>query len=212
MSPKQARFVEEYLVDLNATQAALRAGYSPRTANEQGARLLANVSVQEAIQTAQKDRSKRTGITAERVLQELALIGFSDIGKILDMDGESPRLRPVNEITKLARRAIASVKVRRYFEGGGEDAREVEVTEFKLWPKDAALTKLAQHLGLLVDRHEHTGKDGGPIRHATERDLTDDELATIAADQPTAGSQRAATPPASSNGPGGVHDLHEAGL
>lgn len=63
MTRKQDRFVKEYLIDLNATQAAIRAGYSPKTANEQGARLLANVSVQEAIAKAMAERSKRTGIS-----------------------------------------------------------------------------------------------------------------------------------------------------
>lgn len=68
-SAKQKLFVKEYLVDLNATQAAIRAGYSVKTANEQGARLLANVSVQEAIQEAMNKRSERTEITAEMVMQ-----------------------------------------------------------------------------------------------------------------------------------------------
>jgi phage terminase small subunit len=63
MTPRQQRFVEEYLVDLNATQAAIRAGYSARTANEQGARLLANASVAAAIQAAQQARSDRMQIT-----------------------------------------------------------------------------------------------------------------------------------------------------
>lgn len=68
LTPKQQRFCEEYLIDLNATQAAIRAGYSAKTANEQGARLLANVSVQAFIDEGKKQRSAKTGITAERVL------------------------------------------------------------------------------------------------------------------------------------------------
>lgn len=71
LTPKQQRFVEEYLIDLNATQAAIRAGYSEKTANEQGARLLANVSVSEAVQSAMADRSKRTEITADYVLNTI---------------------------------------------------------------------------------------------------------------------------------------------
>lgn len=69
LTPKQERFVEEYLVDLNATKAAERAGYSARTANEQGARLLANVSVQEAIQAAKAKRAKKIAVSAEDVLR-----------------------------------------------------------------------------------------------------------------------------------------------
>jgi phage terminase small subunit len=71
LTPKQARFVEEYLVDLNATQAAIRAGYSPKTAYSQGERLLKNVEVHRAIQEAQEARSERTGITQDEVIRGL---------------------------------------------------------------------------------------------------------------------------------------------
>ena len=74
LTPKQARFVQEYLVDLNATQAAVRAGYSERTACEQGARLLANVKVREAIQAAEKKRQERTEITQDYVIGKLVEI------------------------------------------------------------------------------------------------------------------------------------------
>ena len=71
MTPKQKRFVEEYLIDLNATQAAIRAGYSKKTANPQGARLLANVSIKAALKEAQEARSERTEITADDVIKGL---------------------------------------------------------------------------------------------------------------------------------------------
>ncbi len=71
LTPKQARFVEEYLIDLNATQAAIRAGYSAKTANEQGAQLLAKLSIREAVAEAQAIRSKRTEITQDEVIQGL---------------------------------------------------------------------------------------------------------------------------------------------
>lgn len=71
MTPKQQRFVEEYLIDLNATQAAIRAGYSERTANEQGARLLAKVSISDAITDAKTERSKRVELTQDWVLDRL---------------------------------------------------------------------------------------------------------------------------------------------
>ncbi len=70
-TPKQARFVEEYLIDLNATQAAIRAGYSAKTANEQGAQLLAKLSIREAVVEAQAIRSRRTEITQDEVIQGL---------------------------------------------------------------------------------------------------------------------------------------------
>ncbi len=71
LTPKQARFVEEYLIDLNATQAAVRAGYSAKTANEQGAQLLAKLSIRQAVAEAQAIRSKRTEITQDEVIQGL---------------------------------------------------------------------------------------------------------------------------------------------
>lgn len=71
LTPKQQIFVKEYLVDLNGTQAAIRAGYSERTANEQAARLLAKVSVQQAVQEAMQERSEITGITSNYVLETI---------------------------------------------------------------------------------------------------------------------------------------------
>ena len=76
LTEKQQRFVEEYLIDLNATQAAIRAGYSAKTADQQGSRMLANVKVQQAISVAMAERSKRTGINQDRVVLELARIAF----------------------------------------------------------------------------------------------------------------------------------------
>lgn len=85
LTEKQKRFVEEYLVDLNATQAAIRAGYSPKTANEQGARLLVNVSIQQALQKAMQDREQRTVVTADRVVQELWNIVTADANDIVEL-------------------------------------------------------------------------------------------------------------------------------
>ncbi len=76
LTPKQQRFVEEYLVDLNATQAAIRAGYAPKNADKQGSQLLGKPRVSEAIQEAMKKRSKRTEITQDKVLNEIASNAF----------------------------------------------------------------------------------------------------------------------------------------
>jgi len=78
LNAKQQRFVEEYLVDLNATQAAIRAGYSKRTAEQQGSRLLSNVKVAKAVSKAQEALSERAGITQERVLKRFEQIAFAD--------------------------------------------------------------------------------------------------------------------------------------
>ena len=78
---------------MNATQAAIRAGYSAKTAKEQATRLLSNVHIAAAIAKARADRSERTGITADRVLQELARIAFFDIRKLLNPDGTMKPLK-----------------------------------------------------------------------------------------------------------------------
>jgi phage terminase small subunit len=113
---------------------------------------------------ATAERCQRLQLTADDVLEELAHIGRSDLGHVLDFTGDDLRLRPVREIPVAVRRTISSVKVRRRVQGCGEDARAVEVTEFKLWDKIAALDKIGKHLGLFIDRHEHTGPDGQPLQ------------------------------------------------
>ncbi len=81
LAPKQTRFIEEYLVDFNATQAAIRAGYSARTANEQAARMLAKASISNEIANRQEARAKRLEVTVDRIELELARIAFSDMRK-----------------------------------------------------------------------------------------------------------------------------------
>lgn len=169
LTDRQQAFVDEYLKDLNATAAYKRAGYKAqgRAAENNASRLLGNAGVKAAIEAAQAERAQRVKVEGDDVLRELLRVALSDIGQVLDFSGTDPHLRPCRDIPEAARRAIAAVKVRRYTEGRGDDAREVEVTEFKLWDKLAALDKLAKHLGLLKDRVEHTGPGGGPIEIKT---------------------------------------------
>ena len=163
LTPKQARFVQEYLIDLNATQAAIRAGYSEDTARSQGQRLLTNVDIASAAEAALANREKRTEITADRVLKELARIGLSDLRNVFT---EAGHLKHPGSWDDATAAAIASVKVVTRPSGGVDDDgnKEVEhIHEIKMWDKNSALEKIAKHLGMFVDRHEITGKDGGPI-------------------------------------------------
>lgn len=162
LTPKQQAFVREYLIDLNATAAYKRAGYKcdGKAATAASARMLANVSIQAAIQAATTKRAERVEVKADDVLREWLRLALSDIGHVMDFTGTDPRLRAAKDIPEDARRAIASMKVRRYTEGGGDNAREVEVTEFKFHDKLNALEKLARHIGLLKDTLEVTGKGG----------------------------------------------------
>src|SRR6478736_4951624 len=99
LNDRQRRFVEQYLVDLNATQAAIRAGYSAATASEQASRLLANVKVAAAIAEAQAARSRRTEVTADRVVLELARVAFGDPRRVLSWGPGGVKLRPSDELT-----------------------------------------------------------------------------------------------------------------
>lgn len=144
MTKKQKRFVEEYLIDLNATQAAIRAGYSPKTANEQGARLLANVSVHAELSKQMAERSKRTGINADRVVKELARIAFVKITDVVDPIDVTVRRDASDD--DLA--AVQSVKVKTM----DSDKGSSEEREVKLNDKIRALELLGKHLGMWDDR------------------------------------------------------------
>ena len=155
LTEKQARFVEEYLVDLNATAAAIRAGYGNR--GDYGRQVFRKAPVQAALQEAFATRSQRTEIKQDRVLNEYAMLGFSDIGDVLDFTNGTLRLKKPAEIPVAARRAIQSIKIKRTVKGTGEQACEIQLIELKFWSKTDALAKLAQHLGMFDERHEQAG-------------------------------------------------------
>lgn len=137
MTDKQARFCEEYMVDLNATQAAIRAGYSPKTANEQGSQLLAKLSIQNRIAQLQAEQSRRTGVSADRVVRELAKIAFVNAADLIDPKTASLK----SDVSHDDLAAVQSVKVKTF----GEDGLEQEV---KLADKLRALDLLGKHLGM----------------------------------------------------------------
>lgn len=168
LTPRQRLFVKEYLVDLNATQAAKRAGYSLKTADKQGFQLLEKARIQEAIQAEMKEREKRTEITADRVLQELARIGFSDIGDFVDY---GPAGVTIKESSEVDTKALAEVSEKRSDKGS--------TVTFKLHDKVSALEKLGRHLGLFKDKVELTGKDGGPLQ-VEQKILPRDEVHRLA--------------------------------
>lgn len=145
MTKKQKRFVEEYLIDLNATQAAIRAGYSPATAKEIGCENLTKPNIAAAVSQAMAERSRRTGINQDRVLQELARIGFAKITDVVDP--ETAKIRPDASDDDLA--CIQSIKIK-----PNEFGTEREV---KLYDKKAALVDLGKHLGLFKDKLELNG-------------------------------------------------------
>lgn len=144
LTEKQQRFVDEYLIDLNATQAAIRAGYSVRTANEQGARLLANVSIQNNISKRMAERSRRTGVNQDRVVIELAKIAFINAADVIDPDDATIKEGATTDDTA----AIQSVKVKVIPTKEGEGVER----EIRLNDKLKALELLGRHLGMWDDR------------------------------------------------------------
>mgnify|MGYP000887682201 CR=1 FL=1 len=154
LTPKQARFVEEYLVDLNATQAAIRAGYSKKTAGQVSFNLLKKTEIQTAISEAQALRSKRTEITQDRVLKELAKLGFGDIRAIFSEDGS---LRHPNTMDDDAAARISSIEVVVRPVPGSQGQEVEHVAKIKAWDKLGALTQIGRHLGMFKDKLETTG-------------------------------------------------------
>jgi phage terminase small subunit len=149
LSEKHQRFVEEYLIDLNATQAALRAGYSAATAYSQGQRLLKHVEVAKAVRAAKKARAERMAISQDRVLVELARIAFFDPRKLFDADGKPIAINQLDDDTAAA---LVGLDVLEEFEGSGEDRQFVGYTKkYKIADKNTALANAMRHLGMLKD-------------------------------------------------------------
>lgn len=165
LTPKQQRFVEEYLVDLNATAAAKRAGYSARTAEWQGPQLLGKPHVAAAVAEAKAKRSQKTGIDAAWVLRTLAEEKTADLASIYDADG---RLLPVPEWPMVFRRGlVVGVESFEEYAGTGPDRVAVGmVRKVKLSDRIKHIELIGRHVDVQAfkDRQEHTGKDGGPIQ------------------------------------------------
>lgn len=179
LNERQERFCNEYLIDLNATQAAIRAGYSEKTAAAQAARLLTNVNIQTYIQQRKRDRVERTEITQDMVIQELALIAFSNAADyaavverqamiegvlLFDDDGNPVMYRTVEpvltaELTEEQKRALSVIKK-------GRDGFEI-----KPYDKVRALELLGKHLGMFTDKVEMSGQVNNPFAGLSTEDL-----------------------------------------
>ena len=144
LTPKQRLFVQEYLIDLNATQAALRAGYSVNNSHKIGSQLLDNPRIKQAIELAMYERELRTKVTQDRVIQELAKIAFINPTDVVDSYDASLHNGAAREDTA----AISSIRVKRLptREGFGVER------EIKLHDKIRALELLGKHLRLFNDK------------------------------------------------------------
>lgn len=192
LTPKQAAFVREYLVDRNATQAAIRAKYAEGSAKITGHRLLTNANVAAEIAKGTEKQAKRLEISADRVLNELARIGFSDISEIMSWAGADPNddWPAIHEDTGIKRRPppfIARLEITPSADLTKDQTAVISeisesidqhgkvTTKVKLHDKLGALKLLGEHLKLFVKKHEHSGPDGAPIQHEVS-ELSEDEL------------------------------------
>ena len=160
---KQQRFVDEYLVDRNATQAAIRAGYSVKSANEIGAQNLAKLSIKEAIAIGEAELAERTKITQDMVIKELAKIGFSNMLDYINVTEGGDPVTDFSTLTRDQAAAISEITVEEYTEGRGDDARNVKRTKFKLSEKRSALVDIGKHLGMFKEHVVHSNDPENPL-------------------------------------------------
>lgn len=151
LTEKQKRFVAEYLVDLNATQAAIRAGYSKKNADKIGHELLGKTRVSDAIQEAMNERSSRTEITQDMVIRELAAIGFSKATDYVRIQDGIVLIKDTDGLTDAQKTAISSIEDGKYG------------VKIRLHDKVRALEKIGEHLGMFhgkSDSDEDVPDDG----------------------------------------------------
>lgn len=156
LTRKQAAFVREYLVDLNATQAAIRAGYSKKTAYSIGAENMSKPEIQAALGIASARRAKKTEITAERVLREYAKLAFYDPKKLYDHNDQLKSIADIDDDTAAAITSLDHISLPD--SAGGGSLQKVRMAD-----KKAALDSIAKHLGMFIERHELTGPGGAGL-------------------------------------------------
>ncbi len=153
LSPQEARFCEEYIIDLNGAQAAIRANYAVSGARVQAARLLTRDNVVGRIDALILARSVRTGIRADQVLNELAKLAYSNVGAIIKSDGS---VRNPKDWPEDFKPAVASLNYSITKDGRVK-------AKVKLWDKTRAINLAMQHLGIVKKRFELTGANGKPL-------------------------------------------------
>jgi phage terminase small subunit len=151
LNERQRLFAAEYVVDLNATAAAIRAGYSPKGARQHGHKLLTNADIQKVIQELNRERIQRVCADGDRVLHEYARVAFSDVRALLDAEGD---IMPAGEWSDDAAGAVSSYRTKTT--NRGEDVIET-TKEIRLWNKPQALRALAENLQVFApERREET--------------------------------------------------------
>lgn len=154
LTPRQALFVAEYRKDLNATQAAIRAGYTAKKANVAGADLLSNPNIAKVLAQETQKALDEVGIDATRVLREIGRLAFSDVRSLFDSSGN---LKPLHTLKDAEAAAIAGCEVIVKNAQAGDGHMDT-VHKIKVWDKPKNLEMLAKHLGLLIEKVNHSGE------------------------------------------------------
>jgi phage terminase small subunit len=171
LTDRMRRFAEEYLIDCNASAAARRAGYTTKNSDQLGHRLLKNPKIATVIAERKEERSRKVGISQDRVLKETEVLAFSNVDDYM-MDPDTGRLVLAPGAPAEAMRAVSSVKYGSTTTRRG-DATEVEHwCEFRLWDKPGMVKLAGKHVDThgFTDRMEVTGKDGGPLEFTLQLD------------------------------------------
>lgn len=146
LTPRQKRFTEEYLIDLDAKDAVKRAGYSPKSAGQQASTLVINPKIQTQIAKNMEQRSIRTRITADRVLMELACIGLLNVAECFDADGN---LKNIHDMSEDVQRALSGITLRREFKDDADKKKyREEIIHIKTVDKLKALELMGRHIGM----------------------------------------------------------------
>jgi phage terminase small subunit len=164
LTPRQKIFIKQYLLDLNATKAAIAAGYSKRSAYSTGQRLLKNAEVRSKIDECITKRAEKLDISAEKVLAELAKLGFSNMRDYVKPTGDGHFDLDLEKATLEHWAAVQEITVDTTGGTGDGERRQVLRTRFKLGDKRGSLELLGKHLKLFTDKVEQTGADGGPVQ------------------------------------------------
>lgn len=159
LTAKQDRFVDEFLIDMNGTQAAIRAKYAKGSAHVAASRLLKNDKIIDALAIAKERRAERVEISQDAVVKELANLGFSNMLNFIKVDKDGKTSLDLTRMTREQAAALTQMTI--------EDGK----TTIKVADKKAPLELLGKHLGMFPNKHEHSGPEGGPIEVSEGLDL-----------------------------------------
>lgn len=185
LAVRQAKFIQEYLIDPNATQAAIKAGYNKRSAYTAGARLLANDEVIRELEEAKRIRSEKTGIDANWILLHCSNMLKADIADILDDVGA---FKPIKQWPLIWRQMLSGMDVKELYDlqslpdGDGKIKVAIGIIKkLKFVTREKILELTGKHVDVnaFKELHEHTGKDGGPIEYVESNDINKEELELI---------------------------------